>query len=177
MENAREKIFWGLLRLSMGWLMLWAFLDKLFGLGFNSCVDAKTGAFLGVMCKQGAWLAGASPTFGFLQFATKGPLADIFKAMAGSQAVDWLFMTGLLLIGLAMILGIGVRIAGYSGALMYLLMYLAGFIPPEHNPFLDEHIVNAMIFIGLASVRAGRFWGLGNWWANTGLVKKYPILE
>lgn len=177
MENAKEKIVWFLLRIFMGWIMLWPFLDKLFGLGFSTCVNAKTGEFLGVMCDKGAWLTGGSPTFGFLSFATKGPFAGIFKVMAGNPAVDWLFMVGLLLIGLCMIFGIGVRIAGYSGALMMLLMFLAGSIPPEKNPLIDEHLVYAVIFIGLAVVRAGRYYGLGGWWTNTGLVKKFPILE
>jgi thiosulfate dehydrogenase [quinone] large subunit len=177
MENAKEKIIWLTLRIFMGWIMLWPFLDKLFGLGFSTCFDAKAGKFLGALCDKGTWLTGGSPTFGFLKLATKGPFAGIFQSMAGSPAVDWLFMMGLLLIGLCMIFGIGVRIAGYSGALMMALMYLASAIPPEKNPLIDDHVVYAVIFIGLAVVRAGRYYGLGVWWTNTMLVKKFPILE
>jgi thiosulfate dehydrogenase [quinone] large subunit len=175
--GAKTKIVWALLRLAIGWTFFWAFLDKLFGLGFKTCVNSKTMEYMGVLCDKGTWLTGGSPTMGFLKFATKGPLAGIFQSMAGNGFVDWLFMLGLALIGLAMLLGVGVRIAGYSGALMLILMYLAASIPPENNPFLDEHITEAIICLGLASVRAGRFWGLGQWWANTALVRRFPILE
>lgn len=159
-----EKYFWAALRLSLGWIMFWAFLDKLFGLGFAT-LPAK------------AWLWGGSPTLGFLKASSRGPLAYFFQAIAGHPAVDWLFMMGLLLIGLALILGIGVRIAGYAGALMMLLMYAAAFIPPVNNPILDEHMIYAVIFLGLTVVGAGRTWGLGRRWADTALVKRFPFLE
>ena len=142
--------------------MLWAFFDKIFGLGFTTAPDV-------------AWLTGASPTTGFLAHGTQGPFASIFQSLVGNAVVDWLFMLGLGLIGVALILGIGVRIAGWSGALMMLLMWLA-ILPPEHHPFLDEHIIYAFVFIGLARVDAGHVWGLGAWWSKTGLVKKLKFL-
>lgn len=85
-------------------------------------------------------------------------------------------MTGVLLIGVTLIAGIGVRIAGYSGALMMMLMYLS-MLWPENNPFMDEHIIYAVIFIALANVNPGDTWGLGRWWSKTSLVKKFPIFK
>ena len=154
----------GILRIGMGWIFFWAFFDKFLGLGFATA-------------RQAAWLAGGSPTYGFLTFGTKGPFAEIFKAMAGNPVLDWIFMLGLLLIGVAMILGIGVRIAGYAGALMMFLMYLAGFLPPEHNPFLDEHLINLVLFLFLALSDSGRYIGLGNWWSNLKVVQRYGFLK
>ncbi len=55
---------WAVLRLGMGWTFSWAFIDKVFGLGFATKA-------------AGAWLNGGSPTFGFLKFGTKGPFADL----------------------------------------------------------------------------------------------------
>jgi thiosulfate dehydrogenase [quinone] large subunit len=104
MKN-KEQYIWAALRIGMGWLFLWPFLDKLFGLGFTTA-------------PEDAWIAGGSPTFGYLKFATSGPLAPIFQSLAGNPVVDWLFMLGLLLIGLALISGIGVSIAAYAGALI-----------------------------------------------------------
>ncbi|NQV12207.1 DoxX family membrane protein [Candidatus Uhrbacteria bacterium] len=124
MKKKKEDYVWSILRIVLGWTFLWPFLDKLYGLGFTTAPEAS-------------WLAGGSPTFGFLSFATKGPFAEIFQGLAGNVLVDWLFMLGLLLIGLALILGIGVRIAGYAGVTMMVLMFLAGSIPPEHNPLID----------------------------------------
>ncbi len=153
----------GLLRISMGMIFLWAFVDKLFGLGFSTKASA-------------AWLQGTSPTLGYLQFATHGPLAFLFQTLAGNIFVDVLFMTGLLCIGLALILGIGVRVAGYSGAIMLMLMYLSA-LPPEHHPFLDEHIIYALLLILFTRVPVGEWIGFGKKWANLSVVKKYRLLQ
>ena len=155
--------FWALLRLGLGWTFFWAFIDKLFGLGFGTA-SAKS------------WLAGNSPTMGFLSSAAKGPFAAVYNGIAGSAAVDWLFMMGLLLIGLSLLLGIGVKVAGYSGALMMMLMYFA-LLFPANNLFMDEHIIYAIILVALANVRAGHVLGLGKYWAGTGIVKTYRFLE
>jgi len=160
MEN-KERYIWAVLRIGMGWIFLWGFLDKLFGLGFATASEK-------------AWLAGGSPTSGYLNFATSGPFAPLFQSLAGNPVVDWLFMLGLLLLGLALILGIGVKIAGYSGALLMFLMWLSH-LPPENNPFLDEHIIYLIILIGLATVKAGQVVGLGKWWSER--VENYPFLE
>lgn len=163
MENNKQNYIWALLRLSLGWMLFWAFIDKVWGLGFATVAEKS-------------WLNGASPTFGFLKFGTHGPLAGLYQSMAGNPIVDWLFMMGLLLIGMAMILGAGVRIAGYSGALMMLLMYSSKLLP-ENNPILNEHIIYALVFVGLTFVNAGDTWGVGKWWSNTVIVKKFTWLK
>jgi thiosulfate dehydrogenase (quinone) large subunit len=157
-----EKI-WGLLRIGLGLVFLWAFFDKVFGLGFATAADKS-------------WLLGNSPTAGFLSFATRGPLAGIYQSMVGSAFVDWLFMLGLLLIGVALVLGVGVKLAGYAGALLMLMMWSAA-LPPKNHPFLDEHIIYGLVLIGLAQVKSGHWWGLGNWWRTTTLVKTYKWLQ
>lgn len=159
--NGRERYVWVALRLGLGWLFLWGFLDKLFGLGFATA-------------SENAWLAGGSPTSGYLNFATSGPFAPLFQSLAGNPVADWLFMLGLLLLGLALILGIGVQIAGYSGALLMFLMWLS-YLPKDNNPFMDEHIIYLLVLIGLARVKAGQRVGLGKWWSER--VKNYPFLE
>ncbi len=155
---------WGLLRLGMGWIFFWAFIDKLLGLGFATTPEKS-------------WLAGNSPTSGFLEFATKGPLAEFFKSLAGNVAVDWLFMMGLLFVGMFLLLGIGVRIASCVGALMMVLFYLAGFLLPVNNPFMDDHIMYAILLIGFSVSKSGDYLGFGKWWSKTKLVEKCPILK
>ncbi len=146
-----QTYYWVAARFIMGALFLWAFLDKTFGLGFATA-------------KEGAWIAGGSPTAGFLTYAVKGPFAGIFEAMAGSVIVDVLFMLGLLGVSLALILGLVIKFASYSGTAMVLLMWLAQ-LPPEHHPILDEHIVYALVFVGLATlgVKSGETLGLAKW--------------
>lgn len=153
----------GLLRIFLGWLLLWAFLDKVFGLGFTTEADKS-------------WLSGTSPTLGFLKFGSSGPFKEIFQAMAGQPLVDWLFMLGLLFVGLALILGIASRLATLGGSLMFALMYLA-VLPPEHNPLIDEHIIYILILMGLYIDEAGNTLGLGQKWQKCPLVKNNPWLK
>ncbi|MAF35683.1 hypothetical protein CL622_01020 [archaeon] len=151
-----------LLRIGMGWIFLWPFLDKLFGLGFSTT-------------PENAWLNGGSPTTGFLTHATKGPFASFFQALAGLPVIDIIFMIGLLFIGVSLISGIFTRLAAYAGSLMLFLMWLA-VLPPEHNPFLDDHLIYPLILLLLSGLQAGRFFGLGHWWESQKLVKKYRFL-
>jgi len=76
-----------------------------------------------------------------------------------------------------LILGIGVKVASYSGILLMAMMYTAASIWPEHNPFLDDHIINAVILLGLALSDSGQYLGLGGWWGQTRLVQKYKFLR
>ena len=131
-----QKLVFLKLRFVMAFIFLWAFFDKMFGLGFATTADK-------------AWIAGGSPTFGFLSFATKGPFADMFKSLAGVPAVDWIFMIGLLFIGLTLLLNKYVKWGAIAGTLMMMLMWLAA-LPPENNPIVDDHIVYALVLLVLA---------------------------
>src|SRR5204862_181109 len=93
----------GIIRFLLGFVFLWAFVDKVFGFGFATCRNAITNT-VDVGCSV-SWMNGGSPTAGFLEHA-KGPLADMFQSLAGMVWVDWLFMLGLLGIGLSLMLGI-----------------------------------------------------------------------
>lgn len=169
-----ERYVWGLLRLAFGWIFLWAFIDKTFGLGFSTCRDVKTGVVT-LLCNS-AWINGGSPTDGFLKFATKGPLVDVYQSMAGSAMVEWLFMLGILGVGIALILGVAVRVSTWVAILFYILFYTAGSLPPEHNPIVDEHIIGILVMTGFLFTNPGRTFGLGKWWEETTLVKRYPFL-
>ena len=161
-------------RLSLGWIFLWAFLDKTFALGHETGVDAKTGVtdYFG----PAAWIHGGSPTQGFLNFGTKGPLAGFYAQLAGNPVVDWAFMLGLLGIGLALVLGIGMRIAAVAGSLMLVMMFLAS-LPPANNVFMDDHLVYALVLVLLALAGAGRTFGLGTRWESLPVVRDHPVLK
>ena len=165
---------WAVLRIAIGLVFAWAFADKLFGLGY-----ATPGA--------AAWLDGGSPTQGFLGHLDHGPLADVFRGWAGAWWADWLFMLGLAGLAIALLFGIGLRIAAVAGTVMMLLMWAAEW-PPDRftdageptasaNPILDYHIVYALVMIALAVVAAGNVWGFGKAWARLGLVARNPWLR
>jgi thiosulfate dehydrogenase [quinone] large subunit len=161
-------------RIVMGLMFVWAFLDKTFGLGY-----ATPG--------ERAWVNGGSPTKGFLGSIDHGPFAAMFRGWAGAGWADWLFMLALAGVGVALLFGIGLRIAAVSGTLLLLLMWAAewpldrftdaGAPTMSTNPVIDYHIVYALVIIGLAVVAAGTTWGFGKAWANLDLVKKYPWLR
>jgi thiosulfate dehydrogenase [quinone] large subunit len=131
-----KKIILGVVRILLGWAFLWAFFDKIYGLGFGTV-------------KENSWLNGVSPTEGFLLYGTKGPLAEFYQMLAGQVWVDWVFMLGLLLIGVSFITGVWVKYSGWFGILLMLLMYTAS-MPPEHNPIVDDHIIYAFLFLYFA---------------------------
>jgi len=161
-------------RMALGFTFLWAFVDKLFGLGFATCRDPQT-EVVTTMCSK-AWISGGSPTAGFLKGATRGPFESFYQSLAGNGFIDVLFMAGLLLIGLALIAGIGMRIATISGALLLMMMWSATLLP-ENNPILDDHIIYSLILLTLLAANSQQKWGLRDWWVNQSLVKRLPILE
>ncbi len=173
--KVKARYVWGALRIMIGWIFLWAFLDKAFGLGFSTGRNPETGAiaFFG----PDAWLNGGSPTAGFLEFGVKGPLAGFFRGLAGQAWIDWAYMLSMVLIGLALILGIGIRIAAIGGVIWMGMFYAASAIWPDNNPVVDDHVVYAIALIGIAIVGAGRWLGLGGWWEKTALVKRFPVLK
>jgi thiosulfate dehydrogenase [quinone] large subunit len=150
------------IRLALGWVFLWAFLDKAFGLGFATP-------------SQRSWVNGGSPTNGFLSSA-KGPFSGFYHNIAGTGIADALFMTALLAVGIALLLGIGMRIAAGAGALLTTMMWTA-VLPPTTNPFMDDHLIYAAILIVLALLGAGNTLGLGRIWAATPLVHRAPWLK
>ncbi|MEV1146123.1 hypothetical protein [Micromonospora sp. NPDC049799] len=161
-ERATRYVFAGI-RIALGWTFLWAFLDKAFGLGHAT--EAKN-----------AWLNGGSPTKGFLTFGAAGPFKDFYNGIAGAAWADWLFMIGLAGIGVALLLGIGMRVAAVAGGLLYVLMWTV-VLPPENNLFLDDHLINAALLAGLVLVNAGATLGLGRTWAKLPLVQRFPWLR
>jgi thiosulfate dehydrogenase [quinone] large subunit len=150
------------LRIAYGFTFLWAFVDKLFGLHFSTAT-AKS------------WLNGGSPTKGFLS-GSEGPFAGFYHAIAGNPITNWGFMLGLLAVGTALTLGIGMRLAAIGGGIMYAMMYTV-VLPTVTNPFLDDHLIGLLVVVLLALIGAGHVWGLGNAWNKVDLVKRYPILR
>jgi len=148
----------GLLRIALGWTLLWAGLDKVFGLGYPTASEQ-------------AVIDGASATEGYLQHAlTPGSLAEsALQPLAGNLLVDILYLAVTLGAGLALLLGVGVRIAGIGGAIFFAMLWFTS-LPIEYNPFLDQHLFWAISCFVVVTADAGRYLGLGGWWQSTRLV-------
>lgn len=155
-------------RLALGFIFLWAFVDKTFGLGFSTPAER-------------AWINGGTPSQGFLTGdAVTGPLKGFFTSIA-SPATDILFMLGMIAIGLAVMLGIGLRVSAVVGTLIMVLMYLAEwpFTPyaSSTNPIVDYHLIYALGLIVVAVLAAGETLGFGRAWARLPIVERMPWLR
>lgn len=149
-------------RVMIGFIFLWAFLDKTFGLGFSTPSER-------------AWLAGGSPTTGYLG-NVDGMFASFFNSLAGNVFVDWMFMLGLLGVGVGLTLGIAMRLSVISGSLMLLLMWFAA-LPLTTNPAIDDHIVYIGILAVLGFGYSLQRLSLGYMWRELPVVKKNPWLQ
>jgi len=168
---ARQEL--AVLRVTFGLTFLWAFFDKLLALGYSTGVgeDGRLDRF-----GPAAWVNGGSPTEGFLKFGAAGPFKGLYNSIGGAAWADWLFMLGLLGIGAALTLGIGIRLAAAAGTLLYVLMWTVA-LPPANNPVLDEHVLGAVSMVILGLTLAGDTWGLGRIWARLPLVSQHPVLR
>ncbi len=142
------------LRFVLGFFFLWPFLDKMFGLGYAT----PSGK---------GWIDGGQPAQGFMTHA-QGPFASFFNSISGPWA-DWAFMIGLLCIGVAVILGAGLKVAAWSGTVLLFLMYLAQFPIGQadagyNNPLIDDHWLEALGLLLVAYTFSGDKIGLGRWW-------------
>ncbi|GAA1209820.1 DoxX family protein [Rhodoglobus aureus] len=165
--SARGRHALAVLHLATGFIFLWAFFDKTFGLGFSTPAER-------------AWINGGTPSQGFLNSdGVVGPLKPLFTAIA-SPTSDVLFMLGMLGIGVAVMLGIGLRVSAVAGTVIMILMYLAEWPFAANagstNPAVDYHIIYALALIVLASLAAGDTWGAGRVWKRLGFVQKMPWL-
>ncbi|WP_439565550.1 DoxX family protein [Microcella sp.] len=166
-RSAGARRVLAVLRLATGFIFLWAFLDKAFGLGYSTPAER-------------AWISGGTPSRGFLLGdAVVGPLKPVFASIA-SPASDVLFMLGMLGIGLAVMLGIGLRVSAVAGTVVLLLMYLAewpiGLGAGSTNPIVNYHVIYALSLIVIAVLHAGDTWGAGRPWKRLGIVQRAPWL-
>ena len=171
---------WTVLRILLGWSFLWAFLDKLFGLGFSTCrgfgPEGTAASSIDYLC-DAAMIKGGSPTYGLLEYGTKGShTGGLFTWMAssGPTSIGWadvLFMLALLFGGVALMLGVGTRIAAIGSAILIAFMFLALDVWPEQNPINSSHLTEFFVYLGIATVGPGSF-SLQRW-----MVKTFPFMS
>ncbi len=152
--NEIEKRWLAFLRIAMGWLMFYA--------GITKVMDPEWSA-------EG--YARSAKTF-----------SGLYEFFASAGQIGWINFVnkwGLTLLGISLILGIGVRLSSSLGAVLMMFYYFPALQFPyvgEHGYIVDEHIIYALLMIYFASVRAGRYFGLEEWFGRT-FLKKLPKLQ
>ncbi len=159
----RAWVALGVTRIMLGFIFLWAFFDKLLGWG-KATPSGK------------AWVDGVLPTTGYLKGVEKagGPFADFFGGLATNSLFAWLFMLGLLLIGLALIFGVSLRMAALFGTVMMVMMWMSS-MPLKTNPIIDDHLIYAgllwVVAFGKTALSAN------DWWRSLDVVKRNSWLR
>ncbi|MEK7567210.1 MAG: DoxX family protein [Patescibacteria group bacterium] len=149
------KISLFVLRVAMGWMMLYAGVTKIIDPSWSSA----------------GYLKGAKTFTSFFQwFLQPGvlPITDFIN--------EW----GLTLLGVSLILGIGVRLSSVLGAVLMMLYYfpiLQFPYPDPHSYIVNSHIIYALVLLFFAAARAGRVYGLENWCANLPICRNFPGLH
>ena len=149
-------------RILIGWMFLWAFLDKMFGLGY------ETPAGQGV-------IDGGSPS-SYVEYMTSGLFEGLFKAIAGNGFIDFLLMAGLLILGITITLGIFTKITTISSIAFFLTMFCI-VVPPADNPLIDYHVVYLVFMIAVYYLGGYDRLSLFPKWKELPMVKEFPIIE
>lgn len=130
---------------------------------------------------------------GFLQFGISqdNVLRDVFgydiwNIMATGEIMNtglyWYeFLTplnqvGLTLVGIALLLGIFVRLGAFGGGLMMTFYWLAAF-PLTDAAIIDFHLVYVLLLFAVGAFGAGRILGLDVYLEELEIVEKYPQLR
>ncbi len=85
-------------------------------------------------------------------------------------------MVAFMLLGFALILGIGMKVATAGGTLLLIMMFI-GVAPPTTNPLIDYHIIYIFLLMAIYLAHAEDLLGLGKHWKEMSIVKRCPILE
>ena len=156
----RLPISLGVLRITLGLVLTWAFLDKLFGFGLNTPSNRSL-------------LSGASATTGYL-FSRQGWFSGAFQAVSGAWWIDALFVLGLAGGGIALVLGIASRLATVAVLGVFGGIYLSQ-LPLTSNPVIDQHLFYCITAVALLATGADRVLGLGTRWRSLPIVRAYPV--
>lgn len=163
MEN-REKgeYLLAVLRIAIGWMMLWPFFDKLLGLGFQTAPGSGV-------------VDGGSPS-SFVVYVASGIFKDLFTSLAGNSIIDLIFMAGLLIIGITLILGFAAKLTSIAMTAFLILMYML-VVPPTDNPVIDYHITWILAIWAIYFLGGYERLSIYSRWKEFSLVKRFPILE
>lgn len=149
MKTRIQNIIIFLLRISMGWVFLFAAYRQLPNPDWSAA----------------GFLENASLFPSFFNFFTSPEILPIINTI-----IPWAH----LLIGLGLLFGLGMRLAAFGGATLMFLYYiprLDGFMVGQNNFIVEYHLVYTLVIIYLAAIGAGRVYGL------EGCLEKFPRLN
>ena len=145
-----------MLRLIAGWWLLHAGLDKFLAWPFNA-----------------GWFVG-----GQAAGTSLGPFVTLFADGAGLAFVNIMIPLGQTLIGLGLILGVLTRLAAFFGAtLMIFFYFINGETGAWAHGVVTGDLLGLLIFAMIATLGAGRIFGIDSYLLRTDFVRSHPRLQ
>lgn len=161
-----KKAAIALARITVGWVFLFAGVEKVLGATPFSAAGFLKFATLGTA--EGA-----------AEGAIVNPTHDFWVSLAGNGTlmpiVNFLVMFGEVAIGVALILGIATRFASLMGFLMMGLFWIAAW--DFAHGVINYHSVLAITTLALGIFGAGEAYGLDAYVDQTPIVKRIPGLR
>ena len=138
MLKTSQQVILTLLRLSIGWLFLYA--------GVTKVIDPSWSA--------AGYIGNAQTFHTFFAWLAQPNILPF---------VNFLNEWGLTLLGVALILGVFVRVASLASFVLMVLYYLPILNFPhagDHSFIVDEHVIYMLVLLLLYYFNAGRYFGL-----------------
>lgn len=132
-----KKISLFLLRIGMGILFFWS--------GYTKLIDQSWSA--------AGYIDGSKTFGGFYSWLLQPSILPVINFLN-----EW----GLTLIGLALLLGVFVRLASFFGIIIMILYYFPIY-PPASGLLVDMHIIYSLVFLVFMAFGAGKILTLNNW--------------
>lgn len=140
----------------MGGMMLFAGLSKYTGDGFNA---------------EGYLVHGVD---------SASPVSALYASMASNsvllESINIIIPATQVLIGLAILIGVFVRLAAFGGALQMIAFYLGGW-EGDILALFDSMLIYAILFLAIGAFAAERIIGLDSYIEELNIVQKYPKLK
>ena len=160
-----------LIRIAMGWVFLFAGIEKFLNLDGGTPFSAA--GFL----KFGT--AGSWPGVDLAQGDYLNPTHPFWASIAGNagliSVINVLVVFGELAIGAALILGLFTRFASLMGVIMLSFFYIAAW--DFSLGIVNEQLMYAIVTGGLGIIGAGQVFGLDTVIEKTEFVRKTPVLR
>jgi thiosulfate dehydrogenase [quinone] large subunit len=156
-----------LARVTVGWVFLYAGVEKLFGETPFTAVGFMKFGTIGTTAEKVADGTIVNPTHAFwVGLAGNGTLLPI---------LNFLVVFGEVAIGAALIVGLATRFASVAGFLMMGLFWIAAW--DFSHGVVDYQSVLAIMTLALGIIGAGEFFGLDAIVEGTRLVKRAPAVR
>jgi thiosulfate dehydrogenase (quinone) large subunit len=156
------------LRIAIGSVFLTAGLEKALGATPFDATGFLKGATAGI-----PWLGEAA------KGVVYNPTHDLWVSLAGNAAlmpvINWMVVSGEILIGLALVLGLFTRFAAIAGTLMVSFFFVASW--DLSHGIVNSQLLDAVVTAFVGIMGAGRYYGLDEILEKAGTVQHTPQLK